>query len=613
MDDREFRPVRAIGDLHGWVSRRPEFVYWSIVAAVTVVAAMLRVEGAARSLWLDEAWVANAVLEPSLWSAWFYDSWAQTEPPLFIGLTKLISGILGPDESSMRLIPVIAGVVAVPLMAAVARKFLPLALALAATVTLAFDPDLIVISRSAKQYSSSVLSTLLLLLVCSQVVEHQDRRSLFTAVGAIVVLGTLSYQSFTFVPTLAILILFADRCSDANSLFSFESPSIFSWARIVRAVGVVAICGLASVVLYQIFVVPNRSGQLVEYWSNWYPELGNSAAMLSLYEVTVTHLSDFVFTPGPFAGGIAGVVLAGWLFPWGRSLSRPWTRNLIRVLILGPVMTTVALNMAQAYPVGRFRLTAFLFPISIIGFWSGTGSVITWLRNYGEKFIPQSSALRVERSFYFGALCLLMATLVLRMMWSPPSAWTGSVARENPRAVARYLSTVQERGDVLYVHGSMWEQIRYYRRFFDLSAAHLVRGRIGWPCCQHKDTWWDRPVSGSLVDEEVERVPRPKPSRTLRLVFTSRRAHWNDYPEQDPNRFSRELDEKGCLRARIVEYQGVRVDEYECGVHLRRDAQRERDGPERGRSDLLAAMMSDREPTGLIETQPLHILPPARN
>ena len=61
--------------------------------------------GIARSLWLDEAWVANSVHAPTLREMFYYPGWLQTSPPLFLLLERGAVRIFGLSNPALRAVP----------------------------------------------------------------------------------------------------------------------------------------------------------------------------------------------------------------------------------------------------------------------------------------------------------------------------------------------------------------------------------------------------------------------------------------------------------------------------------------------------------------------------
>src|SRR5579883_1739266 len=81
------------------------FAYWLAAAALLIAVVALGMYGMGRSLWLDEAWVANSVQEPSLGGMFHYSGWLQVNPPLFLLLVRGAVDIAGASNAAFRLVP----------------------------------------------------------------------------------------------------------------------------------------------------------------------------------------------------------------------------------------------------------------------------------------------------------------------------------------------------------------------------------------------------------------------------------------------------------------------------------------------------------------------------
>src|SRR5580692_5828591 len=87
---------------------------WNLAAVGLVLAtAALGIRGIGRSLWLDEAWVANSIAAPSLHDTFYYPQWLQTSPPLFLLAARGAVHLLGLSNVSLRIVPLIFALLAV--------------------------------------------------------------------------------------------------------------------------------------------------------------------------------------------------------------------------------------------------------------------------------------------------------------------------------------------------------------------------------------------------------------------------------------------------------------------------------------------------------------------
>src|ERR1044071_1233527 len=66
-----------------------------ILGGILVFGAIMRLSYLDRSLWLDEAWVANSIQAPTLTEAFYYGDWLQTTPPLFVVVSRVITTLFG--------------------------------------------------------------------------------------------------------------------------------------------------------------------------------------------------------------------------------------------------------------------------------------------------------------------------------------------------------------------------------------------------------------------------------------------------------------------------------------------------------------------------------------
>lgn len=219
-------------------------------AFIVVAGAYFRFEGVERSLWLDEAWVANSLLEPSLSEMFFYDKWLQTTPPGFLVLARLSIQLWGLQNMVFRLVPYICSVWALIATWLALKNFIPsrrffiLPVALAA---FAFAPLNVEYARNLKQYSSDVAVAATLLYLA------QSRRSWLT--WALPVAPFFSYPAVFLIPG---LIFLAPRkaLTIAASLASF-------------------------LFLHLVFIQPNQSAALRAHWAFEYHSVNQIKRLLS--------------------------------------------------------------------------------------------------------------------------------------------------------------------------------------------------------------------------------------------------------------------------------------------------------------------------------------------
>jgi 4-amino-4-deoxy-L-arabinose transferase-like glycosyltransferase len=145
------------------------------------------------SLWLDEAWVANSILSPSWKEMFYYPRWLQPTPPLFLALVRLLAKVLGPSEPALRLLPWLAGLMAIPVLAIALRKLFSPASALCGTSLVIVNFWAVKHSQQVKQFGVDVLACALIVLLVTRYCHRSDRRNFTLLVGGFIVMSFLDH------------------------------------------------------------------------------------------------------------------------------------------------------------------------------------------------------------------------------------------------------------------------------------------------------------------------------------------------------------------------------------------------------------------------------------
>src|SRR5689334_14581043 len=131
--------------------------------ALLALTLLLGLYGIERSLWLDEAWVANSVNAPTLSGMFYYPNWLQTSPPLFLLLGRIAIRVFGLSTVVLRSVPLLLSLVAVWAMLRAARRVVSAPFAVLATAALAFHPTVVEYFKAFKQYGGEIAATAALL------------------------------------------------------------------------------------------------------------------------------------------------------------------------------------------------------------------------------------------------------------------------------------------------------------------------------------------------------------------------------------------------------------------------------------------------------------------
>ena len=189
-------PTTTIRLSHFAIIRSRVKLIYSVSAVVLLLAVLaLGIYGMGRSLWLDEAWVANSIQAPSLAAMFYYPGWLQINPPLFLLLARASVRVLGASNVAFRVVPLLLALAAAAGMLAVSRRLLRPSLALLATAVVVFDPTAIEYSRTLKPYSGELAATAILLLAAVRYLQQPDRPRYLWLLAAVAVAMPLAYSA----------------------------------------------------------------------------------------------------------------------------------------------------------------------------------------------------------------------------------------------------------------------------------------------------------------------------------------------------------------------------------------------------------------------------------
>lgn len=307
-----------------------------IAAAGLLLAVLaLGIYGIGRSLWLDEAWVANSVLAPTLSGMFYYPNWLQTSPPLFLLLTRAAVHAFGLSNVAFRVVPLACALVGVASMMAVSRRLLSPFFGMLACALLAFHPTAIEYSRTCKQYSGEMAASAVILLSTVLYLQHPDRRRFFWLAGAFVLTLPLSWSSAFLLPGVAMAV----------------------WARggIRRAGFLVLISSGVLAILYVVFIRPNLSPELRTYW--------------------IANAQD-----------LSPALLAAVAFCIAASVRAVWTRAWMTAVALLPCLLLAAGNALHWYPASP-RTRLFALPCFLLAAAMTAQDLWRWRRPMGLAWL----------------------------------------------------------------------------------------------------------------------------------------------------------------------------------------------------------------------------------
>ncbi|HEX5431242.1 MAG TPA: glycosyltransferase family 39 protein [Bryobacteraceae bacterium] len=448
------------------------------------------IAGIGRSLWLDEAWVANSIHAPSLAEMFYYPHWLQTSPPLYLLASRAAVGAFGFSNVSLRIAPLSFGLAAVVLMFSCARRVVAMPWAALAGALLAFSPAAVEYSHTCKQYSAGLAATTLVLLAAVRYLQSPSRAAYYWLVAAAAVALPLAYSTAFLIPGLLIAAASRGR----------------------KPVLLAAVCGAILLALYFALIRPNFSPSLRRFWAadaDTGLSLGLLAALL------------FAVAAGARAARAALKRKAG-------------TGEWLQIFCACPCVLLAAAAALDWYPL-TYRTRLFALPCFLLLLAINADDLSRWLAGaYRRGQIAANAAV----------VCLLLAT-VLSGIRAQVHARPG-VPKEDAAGAVRYLEASVTSGDLLLVHPSAEESFRLYAAMDRWNKPPVIFGRTGLPCCPRGEDWRLRASTEQSVNRDIDRMVPSGFTGRVWMLYTIRPTHW-DYVGLDESKIWRHhLADRGC-------------------------------------------------------------------
>jgi hypothetical protein len=433
---RQLRASAASGPRRDWLVR----VGWFIVGAGSALRILQY--AANRSLSIDESFLALNLISKSPIDLLQSLAFNQAAPPGFLEAEKLILTIFGRSEYALRLLPLLASLVALVLFYELAQRvLLPLSATGAVAVFAVLDP-LIYYSGTSKQYAFDVVSAVVLLGVAVLFEARPLRRvdlAVLTFFGAILV--WFSHASVFFLAGVGALLALrlVERRERTLRLAllgtigvwigSFLVVFLLSRSNLTRIVG--SFGGSADG-----FLTSGQGG------SSWFERMADRLRYLVGLEDTASGDRIFVSLSPGVNRGLTVLILTVAAVGFVSLLRR---RMRIALLLALPPMLAAAASALSQYPlIGR----TLLFALPGVALCIGEGiqvlvSVTTsrWIRGLAAAVV---------------AACLTMIAVLPAIHIVRPRT------NEEMKQALAYLGVHHRRSDVLYVSTRAQYALAYY-------------------------------------------------------------------------------------------------------------------------------------------------------
>jgi dolichyl-phosphate-mannose-protein mannosyltransferase len=411
-----------------------------------VVGAAIRIEqfGWRRSLWLDEALITANIVHRSFAGLLHPLSGQQGAPIGWLWGERLAVVLLGNNEYALRVIPLLAGLVALALIYRVVKPVAgPWAAALATTL-LALSPGAVRYSVEVKQYSTDLAIALGLAVVARWALRGTRRSIALWGIGGALAVWCSHPAVFVMSGT-AVVLLVTHRANRS------------------RLIGVLAASAVWAVSLGVDWLVSLRTlgnnSYLHGYWAAGFAPtpLRLGADLTWLWRAPVRVVHDPMGMP---AAGLASlVILVG--FAWALRARPAQSAILVVPIVLGVVGGAVG-----AYPLeGRMALWVVGFAFAGLAAAAAGAAELLQAGHDAVFRLDQAAHLAPRQSGRWGAG--LVAALCVAFLVQGPIRQVGTVAHDpttwiDLRPLLQAVRPMMRPGDVVWVHSGDAPSAAYY-------------------------------------------------------------------------------------------------------------------------------------------------------
>jgi len=459
------------------INHSPDFHHSSLVdaAAWLVIGAgiflRLRQYTLNLSFWLDEAMLALNITNRNFAGLAHPLDYDQGAPLGFLWLVKAIQTVLGNHEYSLRLLPFLAGCLALPVFWVLARQLVKPVGALFALLLLAVSGYVISYAAQVKQYELDMTIALLLYLFSMRLLRAAPCAKcpvggkdvwLLAGLGALAI--WCSHPAvFVLAGIGSVLIAQAWLKKDRRQALLYGLAAGF-WMLNFAALYLIQYRGLAS------------NSYLTGFWADYFMPLSAAAPAWAF-----DSLAGLFVIPGGLQGGwpsfamlalfLIGLVSLFWRDTRSGPVCTLWVGGWVWMFAISLALTLAASSL-QKYPFGG-RMGLFALPGLLIC----AGEGLETLRVAATRTAPRESAAFTAKLHLGTAAALLLAGV---LAYGPSTlAVDQAIApkmTENIAPTMAYLQANYRPGDGIYLYRMAIPAFRYYAPKYKFTDAPVVNG-----------------------------------------------------------------------------------------------------------------------------------------
>jgi hypothetical protein len=399
-----------------------------------------------RSLWFDEAMLALNLVNKSFMEL-LKPLENQVAPVGFLLFQKIVIYFLGNRDYILRIIPLLSGLLSIPLLYYTSKKYNSGAAPFVALGLFVLSTKLIYYSSELKQYSSDVLTTLMILLAAQKCLEDGAKKHIFVTFGIMASFAIWFSHPALFVIAGVLLTL---------GLFFITQRDLY---RIFYVFGIGILFGISLLLLY-FFSLQNLASNnalnnaLFDYWKESFAPLLPWSNLHWYYGAFKNLLADPVGLP---VSMITIGILALGIF----SFAIKQRLQLLLILILPFPITLIASAMGK-YPFSG-RLLLFLIPLVLLLFAEGIEQI-------------QVILLRINRPLTFLVIGALIIYFFYKPVWNAYTDLKSPPMGEDIKPIMNYIEQNKLGADQFYVYYGANPAFTYYAPFYGIGENDYVAG-----------------------------------------------------------------------------------------------------------------------------------------
>jgi hypothetical protein len=418
-----------------------------IGAVIVLVGVVLRVRqfAANRPLWVDEAMISLNIINRSFVDLLGQLDDQQRAPAGFLWIVKVFVTWFGNTEFALRLFPLTASICALLLMYRLTRPMVRMpdsVISIVALLMFALSERLVYYASEVKQYSSDVLVTVGLLLLCQRCLYAAHAARFYAYLAGAGTLAVWISHPAVFVLAGITASLFVEHCARKD------------WRKLLWVSGVMIAHGVSFAVFYAISLrLQPADVELASFWQAGFmpvPPWRSLWWFRATFEGLVTN--PLGLQPLPLATALL-------VIGFGRLMLRKWQ---LAVGLMVSVAASLVASGLHKYPIGD-RLFLFGVPVGFLLLTEGMSGVFWALSGVRRWAAFGVVALMV------GAILYPMAVLSLTTFRDPPR-------REDIRPVMAYVQQRASYNDLIYVYYGAWPAFRFYSPAYGFTKRTVVSG-----------------------------------------------------------------------------------------------------------------------------------------